>query len=127
MLWGGGTRPPSNIVPGTVIHGGTNYRQISSGPVSALQQAQMATHQTSSSGNYKDLICPTQQQAEMLLAGLYDYFNRYRMVTVADLYEMASLTPAPSDNSYGWTSLDGARITQAREGFVLQLPRPVLV
>lgn len=130
MLWGNsGIRPPSGIVPGTVIHGGTNYRQISTAGASSLDQARQATvqHSTTSSGNYKDVCCPTQQLAEQLLAKMYDLWNQYRLVTVADLYETAGLTPAPSDNSYGWTSLEGARITKAREGFVLELPRPVLM
>jgi len=129
MLWGnGGMRPPSNIVPGTVIRGGgTDYRQISTNN-SALQQAQQAVpHQTASTGNYKDVICPTLQQAEYLLANVIDLHNRYRMVTVADLYEAAGLSPAPSDGSYGWTSVDGARISQQRGGYVLEMPRPVLI
>ena len=129
MLWGhGNPGMTSGIVQGTVLHGGTNYRAISSGPISALQQAQMATTGTStSSGNYKDLICPTQHEAEILLARMWDLFNQYRIVTVADLYESARITPQPSDNSYGWTSLEGARIVPDRAGYVLQLPRPVLV
>ena len=128
MLWGGGTRPPSGIVSGTVIHGGTNYRQISTGAASSLDQARQAvTHTTTSSGNYKDVCCPTQQLAEQLLAKMYDLWNQYRLVTVGDLHESAGLTPAPSDNSYGWTSIDGARIVKAREGFVLEMPRPVLI
>jgi hypothetical protein len=129
MLWGGGNRPASGIVPGTVIHGGTNYRQISTGAASSLDQARQATvhHSTTSSGNYKDVCCPSQQLAEQLLAKMYDLWNQYRLVTVADLYETAGLTPAPSDNSYGWTSIDGARIVKAREGYVLEMPRPVLI
>lgn len=130
MFWGQGSPPLSNIVKGTVLRGGgMNYNAISTG--SALQQAQAqaaaATSPTRSSGSYEDLVCPTQDIAERLLAQLYEVFNQYRVVAVADLYEMANITPATSDNSYGWLSLDGARITKERNGYVLALPRPTLI
>lgn len=130
MFWGQGQAPLSNIVKGTVLRGGVgmNYNSISTG--SALQQAQaqaMAASPTRSQGTYEDLVCPTQDIAERLLANLYEVFNQYRVVAVADLYEMANITPATSDNAYGWLSLDGARITKERNGYVLALPRPTLI
>jgi len=130
MFWGQGSPPLSNIVKGTVLRGGgMNYNAISTG--SALQQAQAQAAGTPtpnrSSGGYEDLVCPTQEVAERLLAQLYEVFNQYRVVAVADLYEMANITPATSDNSFGWLSLDGARITKERNGYVLALPRPTLI
>lgn len=126
MLWGNGNRPMSNIVQGTVLRaGGINYNQVTTQP-SVAAQAMMA-NQTRSQGNYQDLIIPTQQQAEFILANMYDTFNRYRVVTVADLYEMANITPAPSDSAYGWLSLDGARITKDRNGYRLEFPRPSII
>lgn len=127
MLWGpNGGRPISNIVQGTVLRaGGMNYNAISQQPSAALMAAQ--ANQTRSSGNYQDLVCGTQQQAEVLLANMFDLLNQYRVVTVADLYELANITPAISDGSYGWTSLEGARIVKSAEGYVLQLPRPILI
>lgn len=127
MLWGNGmNRPPSNIVPGAVIRGGgINYQGISSQPSSMTQARQAITNQ--SSGNYQDLILPSQEYAEVLLANLIDLLNQYRVVAVADLYELAGQSPAISDNSYGWTSLDTARISKVRDGFLLELPRPSLI
>lgn len=126
MLWGGGPRPMSNMVSGTVLRaGGMSYNQLSHTPVGTPLQA--APQQTSSTGNYQDITCPTQHAAEILLANMYDLFNQYRVVAVADLYEIAGIKPAPSDNAYGWTNLDGARIVKSREGYVLELPRPTLI
>lgn len=131
MLWGSGSqRPMPPTVAGTVIRaGGTQYHQVApAGTPSALAQAQQQIqHQTTSSGNYQDLLCPTQQIAESILANMYSTLNQYNVVAVADLYEMAGLKPAPSDNSYGWTNIDGARITKERDGFRLELPRPNLI
>lgn len=130
MFWGGGSSPLSQIATGTVLRGGgTQYHQITPagtppGFPSALQQA---ASQTRSSGNYQDVICPTQEAAEIVLANLYSVFNQYHVVTVADLYEIAGLTPATSDNNYGWTSLDAARIIVEREGYRVQLSRPTVI
>jgi hypothetical protein len=127
MFWGQGSAPISTMVRGTVLRGGaTNYNQISSGPPSALSQAREA-NQARSSGNYQDVVCPTQQSAEILLANMYELFNQYHVVAVGDLYEAAGITPSISDSAYGWTSLDGARITKSRDGYVLELPRPTLI
>lgn len=127
MFWGQGPSPVSGIVKGTVLRGGTvNYNAVSSGPPSGLTMAREA-NQSRSTGNYQDIVCPTQDIAERILAQLYDVFNQYRVVSVADLYEMANITPAPSDNAYGWVSLDGARISKERDGYVLALPRPTLI
>lgn len=125
MLWGGGNRPPSNVVQGTVLRAnGIAYNQMSQ--PNMMTQARQATV-NQSSGNYTDLVLPTQQFAEILLGNMYELLNNYRVVAVADLYELAGITPAPSDNAYGWTTLDGARISKVREGFLLELPRPSLI
>lgn len=127
MLWGdSANRPLGTIVKGTVLRGGgVNYHQIGGSP-SLLAQAQQ-TQVNKSSGNYQDMVLPTQQFAEVLLANMYELLNQYRRVAVADLYEAAGITPAISDNSYGWTSLDGARISKVRDGYLLELPRPTLI
>ena len=127
MLWGnGGVRPPTGLVSGPVLRGGTAAMYHSaSQPQSITQARQAVTHQ--SSGNYQDIVVPTQEYAEALLANLIDLLNQYRVVAVADLYELAGMSPSISDNSYGWTSLDTARISKVREGFLLELPRPSLI
>lgn len=124
MFWGNGAKPMSNMVSGTVLRaGGTQYHQISSLPAGAVPTAAPTT----SSGNYQDLVCPTQQEAEILLSNLYATLNQYRVVAVADLYEMARIKPQPSDNAFGWYSLDGARISKVRDGYLLELPRPSII
>lgn len=123
MLWGSGGAPQS-IVQGQVLRGGVvAYNQVSEqSPMGMARQAGPST-----SGNYQDLVFVELSKAEMALANLYDLINRYRVVAVGDLYEMAGITAAPSDNSIGWRSLDGARISKVRDGYCLELPRPSLI
>lgn len=128
MFWGQGSSPASRLVQGTVLRGGvTTYNGISSQP-SALAQAREANEtRNRPTGGYEDLVCPSQETAERLLTNLYEVFNQYRVVCVADLYELANIPTQPSDNVYGWMSLDGARITKVRNGYLLELPRPTII
>jgi hypothetical protein len=125
MLWGdSGNRPMSNIVRGTVLSGsssrGMNYAALSAPGTPAVP----ATVKEAT-GPYQDIVVGTQEYASDILANAYDLLNQYRVVAVGDLYESAGITPAPHHNSYGWYSLDGARITKQRDGFLIELPRPV--
>lgn len=125
MLWGGGNRP-NPMVSGQVLRGGAvQYGNVST--QNAMLAARQAVVQQPSGGNYQDLVVPSQAFAETLLTNMYDLMNRYSRVTVADLYEAAGLSSAISDNSYGWTSLEGSRIRSVGNGYVLELPRPTLI
>lgn len=123
MLWGG--NKPSNIVGGMVMRGGSTYQAIST--QQAMLQARQALPLSETTGGYQDLTVPTKEFAETLLANMYTLLNDYRVVAVADLYELANLSTGASDNAYGWTSLDGARISIVRDGYRLELPRPTRI
>jgi hypothetical protein len=125
MLWGGGSAPSGMITRGTVIrgngvvvNGAMDYNALSN------PQVQAAVASGSTTGPYQDLTLASRELAERLLASLIDDLNQYRVVTVADLREAASLTPGDMDGNFGWYGLDGARIVQEREGYKLMLPKP---
>ncbi len=127
MLWGDASnRPMSNIVKGTVIRGGAvNYAALSNTASPSMLQARMAAPATG--GNYHDIVFGTVQDAELVLANMYERINEYRIASLGDLKEMANQPTTPSDEAYGWTSLDGARISKVRDGYALELPRPTLI
>lgn len=127
MLWGDSSnRPMSGVVRSAMMRGGgLNYNTISTSH-SSLQAARQASP-SHIGGNYEDLIVPTQQDAEIILANLITLYNQYRVVTIADLKELANLPTAISDNGYGWSNLDGARISKVRDGYSLELPRPTII
>lgn len=124
MLWGGNSAPPSNLVQGTVLRaGGVNYNAISNGTSPTLQ----AIAATSSPGPYQDVVVPSQEFAQALLAQMFDLYNQYRVVTVGDLYEAAGLTSDAQHEALGWYSLDGSKITKERDGYRVSLPRPTKI
>lgn len=127
MLWGDSTnRPLPNAVRQAQLRGQmTGYSAIST--QGALQQAQSAVVQRPTSGNYDDVVLPTIQEAENLLVMMIDHLNQYNLVTVGDLYEWADLPVAVAHNGYGWTNLNSAQIKPVNGGFLLELPRPILL
>ncbi len=123
MLWGGGPRPGGMMSGNLMRGGGTAYSNISTS--ASLLQARQATQQKPPS--YEDWVFNTQQEAELVLANMFELLNSYRVVAIGDLNDLLGNTSQPTDNAYGWTNLDGARISKDREGFRLELPRPSLV
>ena len=77
--------------------------------------------------DYDDLVFDTRGEAETVLEHMRDTIERYRMVTVADMYDMADLTAPYTSNKYGWTSLRTAEVKRVREGYIIDLPKAMII
>lgn len=86
------------------------------------QQQKQPTVRTHRPHEFETIILATRQDAEAVLDNLYEILGTYEMVTVSSLYELANITGPYTNDKWGWTSLDGARIVPVREGFLLELP-----
>lgn len=78
-------------------------------------------------GNYDigQIIIPTRAQANEILEMMFNIIGQYEVVTVAELMEMAGMTPVYTDRQHGWTSLRGAQAHLVRGGgYLLDLPAP---
>lgn len=74
-----------------------------------------------------DIILYTRQEANAVLDELDWTIRKYGQASVADLYDAVGVTSDWTDNRYGWTSLMGAGVRPVREGFLLILPRTVVL
>ena len=76
--------------------------------------------------DYDDIIFPDRRDAEAVLAEMLDTIDRYQLVTVLDMYDMAGLgSEAPyTANRFGWTNLRNAEVRRARDGYIIDLPKP---
>lgn len=127
MFWGGGKSPNGFIQAGTILRGNgvvVNDYNAMSNPSPTVIAASASGVMT---GPYQDLTVNTRELAEHLLSSLIADVNQYRVVSVADLYEAAALTPGEGHSNYGWYGLDGARIVQDSKGYKLMLPKPVRI
>ena len=51
--------------------------------------------------------------------------SQEKVDSVADLYGLVGIDSEYTDNKYGWTNLSSASIKATRDGYILDLPRPV--
>lgn len=71
---------------------------------------------------YDSIIFNSRGDAEAALDRLLESCERYGMVTVGDLYDVAQVTGSNTDYKYGWTSLRNAKVVHVREGYIIELP-----
>lgn len=76
--------------------------------------------------DYDDIIYPNRRDAEAVLSEMLDAIDKYQLVTVLDMYDAAGLggeAPYTADK-FGWTNLRNAEVRRARDGYIIDLPKP---
>lgn len=75
-----------------------------------------------------DVIFDDRGDAEIVVDQMYELMDRYGYVLVADLYDLAGITPPYTANKYGWMSLKRIEVIRARGGgYSINLPRPMAI
>lgn len=73
--------------------------------------------------NFEEIEFKSRADAEEVRRSMLDRLAKYEMVSVADFLSLAGITPAYTDEKYGWTDLRGTDISRERGGsYVLLLP-----
>lgn len=80
---------------------------------------------SSNAFDYDQIVFNTRGEAEAAKQQMRDIVGQYGIVTVADLYEMASLTAPYTAHKYGWMDASTVEVMRAYDGYVLKLPRAV--
>lgn len=76
--------------------------------------------------NLDDIEFDRKSDADNVLRQMDEIIDRYREVTVADLYDLAGLVPPHTSNRYGWTNISSAEPVRTRHGaWVIKFPRPL--
>lgn len=76
--------------------------------------------------DYDDIGFETRREAEEVRDRMMESIERYKYVSVADMYDMADLTAPFTSNKYGWTRVsDVARadIVKVDGDYIIKLPR----
>lgn len=73
--------------------------------------------------SYDDIVFPTRGDAEEVLYRMEELLERFEVVSVADLFDMAGISCNYTDNKYGWTNLRDARVERVSDGYIIRLPR----
>ena len=77
-----------------------------------------------SMADFDDIILDNKGEAEEVLAQLDAMLDTYKVVRVADLYDIVGITAPHTANRYGWTNLHNAESIRMRDGsYLLKMPR----
>lgn len=95
--------------------------------ISQQSSARTLSKQSRIEHNFDDIVFETRAEATEVLQRMWDLIDNTGVCRVSDLYDLSGLTADYTDRSWGWTDLARSRVTQIREGFLLDLPKPVVV
>lgn len=77
--------------------------------------------------DYDDLVFDSRAECEAVREQMVELIDNFGVVSVADMYDMADI-PAPfTSNRYGWTNIRTAETVRVRDGYVLKLPKAMLI
>jgi hypothetical protein len=74
--------------------------------------------------NFDEVVVDSHGEARDIIAEMKYLIDEYGQVTVKDLNELISKTGEFTDDYHGWYNLSSARVTQVRDGYLVDLPRP---
>lgn len=75
--------------------------------------------------DFDEIILPTRVEAEEVIERLAFLLEKYESATVADLYDLVGITGNYTDDKYGWTDLRDSGVQRIRQGYLLNLPKPI--
>lgn len=73
--------------------------------------------------DFDDIGFPSRGEAEAVLDEMLNIIDRYKFVTVADMYDLAGLSEPFTSHKYGWTNLRDARVVRSGSEYILDLPK----
>lgn len=74
-----------------------------------------------------DIILKTRTEAEDVRDQLLDIIEEYGIVSVADFYKLVDIDANYTDTKYGWENLSRANVVPVRGGYLINLPKPILI
>lgn len=77
--------------------------------------------------DFDDIVLDSRGEGEAVLSQLADLVDDYGSACVSDLYQLVGLPTNYTDNKYGWTNLSRATVERTRDGYILNLPKTVLL
>lgn len=114
-----GSRPSSGL-------GHVAYNRYSTTPWKRdREEREERRPRTTQANKYDDIVLATRTEAEQVIDRMFDLKNQYGQVTIGDLYELVGIEGTFTDQKWGWDDLRGAGIQRIRDGYLLDLPRPV--
>ena len=75
--------------------------------------------------NFDMNILETKGDAEDVLSQLVGLVDQYGQASVGDMNTLLGITGDFTDQKWGWTNLSSAYVSRVREGYLINLPKPI--
>ena len=125
VMWGdSGPRRTTGVSP-TMRIATTNYTRYAAPAIKS--GARELSSRARSAHDFEEIVLDTREEAANVIDKINDLIEEYEVATVADLYDLAGYTSEFTDQKWGWTDIRGAQVRRIREGFLIELPRPVVI
>lgn len=121
MLLGVNTTPRNSSPAGTRV----SYRSYYDARNDRRESTALRPRSTPYS--YDDVVFDRYDDAAEVLLRMRELVSRFDAVSVADLFDMTGHAGNYTDNKYGWTDLSDARIERVSDGYIIRLPRPIVL
>lgn len=76
---------------------------------------------------FDDIFLDSKQEAREVLNNLIDLVEDYGQASVEDFYDLVGIEANYTDARWGWTDLRNAYIENTRRGWIVRLPRTVVI
>ena len=70
-----------------------------------------------------ELVLETRGEAQAVLNAMDNIMDEYKIVSVADMYDLIGETCPYTAYKYGWTNIRNAKPVRVGDGFMLELPK----
>jgi len=120
--WSGGVGGPRRH-PGSRIAQKYDYNNRYNSRARINAGGPPESSQSVSRFSYDDIVVPSLQEAEEVIASMKDIIRMYQVVRVADLFDLVGVTGSYTDNNFGWVNLDRASYQRVSGGWLLIFPK----
>jgi hypothetical protein len=77
--------------------------------------------------NFDEIILSSRGEAKEVLDRLVDLTIDYGQATISDFYDLVGITGNFTDDKYGWTDLRSSSVSRVRDGYMINLPKAILL
>lgn len=113
-------------VSGQSRSGYTSYSRMYSGSSGSPEKRELS-NRGRSSHDFDEIILESRGEAEEVIDQLSNLVDDYGHAKLSDLYTLANISKSYVDDKWGWTDLSSASTSRVRGGYLLNLPRPVVL
>ncbi len=111
-------------------HGNIRYDRMSDGGRSPIGRREdprrEVTRQTRTMHSFGDIILETRHEASAVLDKMEMVLDQYKVLTVAELYDMLDVSSDFTDRKFGWVdNIRGSQVVHVTGGYFLDIPQPI--